>query len=337
MLGLIALLLAGCSTDDTLLSDWPDTPRGNFEALWNIMDRRYCFFDRKDVDWDEIHRIYGARISDDMTREELFDICAQMLDELRDGHVNLVSGFNTSAYREWWSDYPENFSLRVIQEHYFNYNYRQTSGMLYGFLPQNVGYIYYSTFSQPVGEGNLDNILAWLATADGLIIDVRNNGGGELTNVETLVARFIDRPTLVGYISHKTGPGHSDFSKPFEIIYRPAPEGRQRWGKPIIVLANRSTFSAANNFVAVMKHLPQVRIAGATTGGGAGVPFSSELPCGWSVRMSSAPMLDALGQSTEEGVEPSAGCEASIPPGTTDCDPILDLAVSLLTGQSEKL
>ena len=48
-------------------------------------------------------------------------------------------------------------------------------------------------------------------------------------------------------------------------------------------------------------------------------------------------MLDALGQSTEEGVEPSAGCEASIPPGTTDCDPILDLAVSLLTGQSEKL
>ena len=328
--GLAATLtLAACAGDDAM-PDWADTPADNFDALWTIVDRRYCFFDRKDVDWQAVYDSYRPRISDEMTREELFDVCAEMLDELRDGHVNLVSGFNTSAYREWWSGYPEDFSLRVIQEKYFNFNYRQASGMIYGFLPQNIGYIYYSTFSQTVGDGNLDNILYYLSTADGLIFDVRNNGGGELTNVETLVSRFIDRPTLVGYISHKTGPGHSDFSAPYEIIYRPASEGHQRWGKPVVVLANHSTYSAANNFVAVMKNLPQVKIAGAPTGGGAGIPFSSELPCGWSIRMSSAPMLDALGRSTEEGVDPTPGCEATVPPGATD-DPILDLAVRLLT------
>lgn len=186
--------------------------------------------------------------------------------------------------------------------------------MKFGILSENIGYIYYPSFSNPVGEGNLDNVLYFLKNTQGLIIDVRDNGGGNLTNVETLVSRFITRPTVVGYISHKTGPGHNDFSEPFEIEYKPAAEGRIRWGKPVIVLANRSTFSAANNFVSVMKLLPGVRVVGATTGGGSGMPYSSELPCGWSVRFSACSMLDAERRSTEYGVEPTEGCAVDMNP-----------------------
>ena len=266
------------------MEEYTDDPRGNFEALWSILDEHYCFFDSKNIDWDKVHDTYSRRISDRMTREELFIVCADMLAELRDGHVNLSAPFNTSYYRAWWSDYPQNFNKRLIEESYFNFNYRQSSGMMYGFLENNIGYIYYESFSSPVGEGNLDHALNFLSTANGLIIDVRDNGGGSLTNVETFVARFIDRPTLVGYISHKTGPGHNDFSEPYAITYRPAQEGRVRWAKPIVVLTNRSTFSAANNFASVMKNLPGVTIVGSVTGGGSGVPFSSELPCGWGIR-----------------------------------------------------
>ena len=186
--------------------------------------------------------------------------------------------------------------------------------MMYGFLENNIGYIYYESFSSPVGEGNLDYALNFLSTANGLIIDVRDNGGGSLTNVETFVARFIDRPTLVGYISHKTGPGHNDFSEPYAITYLPAEEGRIRWAKPIVVLTNRSTFSAANNFASVMKNLPGVTIVGSVTGGGSGVPFSSELPCGWGIRFSACSMLDALGESTEGGITPSEGCAVDLDP-----------------------
>ena len=53
--------------------------------------------------------------------------------------------------------------------------------------------MYYPDFSSGIGEGNLDNILAYLASCDGLIIDVRDNGGGFLTNVDKLVGRFITR------------------------------------------------------------------------------------------------------------------------------------------------
>ncbi len=309
-----------------------DDPRGNFEALWSILDEHYCFFKEKGVDWNQVHDKYARRIGSEMTREELFIVCADMLDELRDGHVNLSAPFNTSYYRKWWSDYPQNFNKRLIEESYFNFNYRQSSGMMYGLLENNIGYIYYESFSATVGEGNLDSALNFLAAARGLIIDIRDNGGGSLTNVETLVARFIDRPTLVGYISHKTGPGHDDFSEPYAITYNPAGPGRVRWAKPVVVLTNRSTFSAANNFASVMKLLPGVRIAGATTGGGSGMPYSSEIPCGWSVRFSACSMLDANGVSTEGGVTPTEGCAVDMDPqdALNGKDTMLEKAMELL-------
>ena len=309
-----------------------DDPRGNFEALWSILDEHYCFFREKGVDWDQVHDKYARRIGSEMTREELFIVCADMLDELRDGHVNLSAPFNTSYYRKWWSDYPQNFNKRLIEESYFNFNYRQSSGMMYGLLENNIGYIYYESFSATVGEGNLDYALNFLAAARGLIIDIRDNGGGSLTNVETLVARFIDRPTLVGYISHQTGPGHDDFSEPYAITYNPAGPGRVRWAKPVVVLTNRSTFSAANNFASVMKLLPGVRIAGATTGGGSGMPYSSEIPCGWSVRFSACSMLDANGVSTEGGVTPTEGCAVDMDPqdALNGKDTMLEKAMELL-------
>lgn len=323
-----ALSLASCHE----VEEYADDPRGNFEALWTILDEHYCFFREKSVDWDAVHDKYSRRIGPEMTGEELFLVCADMLDELRDGHVNLSSSFNTSYYRKWWSDYPQNFSSRLIEESYFNFNYRQSSGMLFGILSENIGYIYYSSFSSPIGEGNLDNVLYYLRNTQGLIIDVRDNGGGDLTNVRTLVARFIKEPTVVGYISHKTGPGHDEFSEPRAYTYNPADEGRIRWGKPVIVLANRSTFSAANNFVSVMKLLPGVRVVGATTGGGSGMPYSSELPCGWSVRFSACSMLDADRVSTESGVPPTEGYAVDMDPvaALSGHDTILDFAITLL-------
>ena len=190
--------------------------------------------------------------------------------------------------------------------------------------------MHYSSFSAAIGEGNLDSILAYCAAADGLIIDVRDNGGGSMTNVETLVARFIPQRTLAGSICHKTGPGHNDFSEPYAYYYDPAPSYRVMWGKPVVVLCNRSTFSAANNFVSVMKSLPNVRIVGATTGGGSGMPFSSELTNGWGVRFSASPVRDPEGHLTEFGVEPSEGCAVDLDPveALAGRDTMLDFAVA---------
>ena len=77
-----------------------------------------------------------------------------------------------------------------------------------------------------------------------------------------------------------------------------------RWHKKVCVLTNRSVFSAANEFVKYMKCCPNVTVVGDRTGGGAGMPFSSELPGGWSVRFSACPMYDVNKQITEFGIDP---------------------------------
>jgi len=324
------ILLTSCHEYD----EWPDTATGNFDALCTIIDEHYCYLDEKGIDWPAVTARYRQMITPATTQTELFDICAEMLATLEDGHVNLISKFDTSRYEKWWNQYPQDFSLRTLQEYYLAFDYRSTSGMYYKSLTASpgvkVGYIYYPSFSYPVGETNLSYILASFNDCKALIIDIRNNGGGLLTSVETLVRRFITKPYTAGYIRHKTGPGHSDFSDPYPVTYDPTPQGHVSWSKPVLVLTNRSCFSAANDFVMAMKGLPQAKIIGARTGGGAGMPFSAGLPNGWSVRFSACPTTDAQGHSTERGIDPSPGCEVHSPDTelAQGRDRILDFALN---------
>lgn len=330
---LAALLLTSCRDEP----DYKNTYYGNFDALAEIIDTRYCFFQDKDIDWKAVTRKYRAQINDSTNVVGLFNICSAMLDELQDGHVNLVSYFSTSYYRKWWSDYPQDFNLRTLQEHYLDFDYYQTSGISYKAFQVSkdnyVGYMYYPSFSSGIGELNLDYIMLLLSDCNSLIIDIRDNGGGLLTNIGVLVGRFIDHEITGGYITHKQGPAHDDFSEPYEITYKPAPEGRIMWEdqKPVYVLTNRSCFSAANDFVAVMKSLPNVRIVGARTGGGGGLPFTSELPVGWSVRFSACPIYAPDGSVTEFGIDPSEGCEVHCTSEELAAgrDAILDFALGL--------
>lgn len=302
--GILALL----STNSCITSEgFGTTPRDDFEALWRIIDRHYCFFDYKreeyGLDWNEVHKRYSRQVSNDMSQQALFQVLGKMCNELRDGHVNLWSPQNTARYTRWYEAYPVNFSDSLLRRALGTADdYRLASGLQYKVLDDNVGYLRCASFSNEIGEGNLHEIMRHLATCDGLIVDVRSNSGGLLTAAQTLASVFTNETRVVGYISHKTGPGHSDFSTPQPITLKPA-QGF-RWQKPIIVLANRRTYSAANAFVMYMKALPNVTFMGDHTGGGSGLPFSSELPGGWSIRFSASPLYNVKMQHTEFGIAP---------------------------------
>ncbi|MBO5053982.1 MAG: S41 family peptidase [Muribaculaceae bacterium] len=325
---LATFLMVSCHT----LEEWDNTVAGNFDALWTVVDEHYCFFEQKGIDWDSIGAVYRPKAMECRTAGQLFDVCAEMLNTLEDGHVNLSSTFDVSYYRKWWSDYPQDYDQRLVEEHYLHFDWKTAGGLRYAILtPDSIGYVRYSSFSSPVGQSNLDAVLSYLDRCPALIFDVRNNGGGNISYVEDIVARFIDRRILAGYINHKTGPGHNDFSEPYAYYYSPA-DGRIRWNKPVAVLTNRSTFSAANNFVSVMKHLPGVTIIGARTGGGSGMPLTMDLPVGWTVRMSACSVLDSDGVSTENGVDPSPGHEVGLNPELVSQgrDSMIDHAVKFL-------
>lgn len=208
--------------------------------------------------------------------------------------------------------------------------------MSYKILPSGLGYIYYPSFSYALGDGNIASVLSYFKDCPALIIDVRDNGGGELSNVHKLVGHFITRSMVGVYTRYKTGPGHNDFSAPYAVEYKPGPYGA--WTKPVAVLTNRSCFSAANEFVAVMKELPNVVVVGARTGGGAGMPFTYDLPVGWTIRLSIAPTYDARMRSIERGIDPSPGCTVSSSDSVLAAgkDPILDFAIARLSSGKDR-
>ncbi len=308
-----------------------NTPESNFESLWKIIDEQYCFLDYKNqeygLDWNEVHSRYAQRITPSMTSAELFEVLSDMVNELRDGHVNLSSALATSQYRAWFDSYPRNFS-DSIQSIYLKKDYVNSSGLTYQILENNIGYIYYSSFSNGIGDGNLDQTLYELRLCDGLIVDVRNNGGGNLTTAQKLAARFTNEKTLVGYMCHKTGPGHNDFSTPKEVYIEPS-DGI-RWQKKVAVLTNRRSYSATNDFVNSMKQFPNVTIIGDKTGGGSGLPFSSEIPNGWSIRFSASPMFDPQMNQLEFGIDPDVKVDMTTEDIQRGKDTIIETACNLL-------
>ena len=92
----------------------------------------------------------------------------------------------------------------------------------------------------------------------------------------------------------------------------------------------RSSYSATNDFVKIMRTLPLVTIVGDRTGGGSGLPFSSELPNGWSVRFSACPSFDVDMQHTEFGIDPDVKVDMSDEDCARGVDTIIEAARALL-------
>lgn len=320
---IISFALSSCG-DEAVIDNNPDK---NFDALWRIIDENYCFFEYKNIDWNQIYREYKQRIKSDMGNDALFTLMGEMLSELKDGHVNLMASHDMTRYWSWMESYPSNFDTS-IQDKYLGTDFSIAGGLYYKILEDNIGYIYYGSFSRDVGEGNISQVLSRMSICKGIIFDIRGNGGGSLTNVERLASRFFNERTQVGYIAHKTGKGHEDFSK----LYPKYVESSNgiRYQKPVVVLTNRGCYSAANDFVNVIKNAPNATIIGDKTGGGSGLPFSSELPNGWSIRFSASPMYNINKEHIEFGIEPDIKVEMLESDKKRDKDTIIEKAREII-------
>ena len=322
----------------------------NFEMLWKICDEYYCYFDYKNIDWDSIYTAYEPRVYNGMSDDELFNVLGEMLCELKDGHVNLYSDYATSRYWKWFQDYPQNYDERLILENYFHYDYYSKGGFIYQFLPENIGYIHYASFVDEFDDALLDHMLTMFKDCKGLIFDIRDNGGGSKANVNKLACRFTtEKKVLKGYLLHKTGVGHSDFTDTVPEYLTPPgtiasfnyidtdsvnlsnlDSKRVRFLKPIAVLSNRNVYSAANDFIRTMKVVDNATVIGDRSGGGGGIPASFDLPNGWNVRLSVTPMLDIDKQHTELGIDPDIKVDMAEDAYATGRDAILDTAIEYL-------
>ena len=132
-IGLLMLIGGvGCTHE---FDNHKNTPSENFEALWQIIDEKYCLFDDKQVDWDSVYAVYQPQFDtmkivtfEDQYR--MFDLMEEMLNTLEDGHVNLYTPFDVSVCSSWYEGYPTNFDSEILTKYYLK-NYRKAGGLNY--------------------------------------------------------------------------------------------------------------------------------------------------------------------------------------------------------------
>ncbi len=311
--------------------DQDNTHVNNFELLWSTIDRKYSFFEYKNVNWDSIKQVYETRIHNRLPNSQFFAIMSNMLLELRDGHVNLYSDFYTSKNYEWYSDDPLNFNSDLLENKYLSKDVIET-GTFKATSLDSLGYIYIGSFSEKIRESDIDMIVEKFYGMKGIIIDVRNNSGGYSINGKLISSRFTDSDRLVSFTLYKTGPGHGDFSQPQPNYISPA--GKKQFLKPVVLLTNRRTFSAANDFVLTMSALPNVTIVGDTTGGGGGTPYDYELLNGWVFRFPRTQTLGPDKFNIEHGIPPTIKVNLKKEDEYNGIDTIIETAINYLNASS---
>lgn len=323
ILTLFVLLFFG-SCEQILMESPPEnTNAENFDILWEVMNERYSFFDYKNIDWDSIRNVYRPLALQAQSDIELYDVLAEMLNTLRDGHVNLRTPFDISRFQPYL-EAPANYSFEILERNYLG-DYRIT-GYLLNQEIEGVGYIHYRSFVNPILESELDQVIARFKDLPGVIIDIRNNEGGNPENGLKIASRLIQERAKIYSYQTKNGPGPEDFTSKKDVFLDPNTDSPHFEGR-VVVLTNRKVYSAGSYFSAYIKGIEGVILMGDDTGGGSGVPAGYDLPNGWYFNYSSTIGYTVQGLNFEGGVPVDIRVEMSQEDIAAGRDPILERAI----------
>ena len=306
ILGLLAFGFASCERA-FMENDEPSNPVNVFDYLWNKVDQQYAFFDVKGVDWDSVYEVYRPKVYDDMDDDSLFRVCAAMLNTLQDGHTNLVSKFdvshNDSVYYRMYAH--RNINTEVVVLNYLTVNYHTTGSFAHNAIRNgHVAYLRYSSFMDDISTDNLSYLLDHYKDCDGLILDLRQNGGGNIDNIRILLSIFDNHGQPLYQTQIKSGSDHDAFTELTTVCATDTCVLETPYTKPVAVLIDRGSYSATSFFALCTMAYDNIRLFGDYSGGGLGLPNGGALPNGWTYRFSITRTLDMDGHNYENGVPP---------------------------------
>jgi carboxyl-terminal processing protease len=237
-----------------------------------------------------------------------FGYLKMMTRGLIDGHYDLMNininnslySFRPSAYRKSTDAYF--LANPQIGVPYFNSilpkrldvpSYRSTDTLLFegdtvfavsGTINSNILYLYFKSFHLTrfySSDASLKKVLDFFQqrlSPDstqylGAIIDVRDNYGGEIRDIDFLLGPIVSAPVDFGYSRTKVGNGRLDYTSWIPAIISPVPGSRPLSNtQKIVVLADDWSESAAEQLTMAIKTLPNSSFVGDTTWGANG-PF----------------------------------------------------------------
>ncbi|HEX8529790.1 MAG TPA: S41 family peptidase [Cytophagales bacterium] len=277
---LIFFLLILCACKSAFFEEVPpENAPAVFDQLWTEFRSLYGSFAERGVDWQSLRDKYRPRVTSSTSEEDLFRVISAMLAELNDAHVSLVAPNRPvfpsyRVYREKPDD--ELFDPGLVKKNYLAPGFQDTRSYTYGLIASDILYIRLARINDQTPV--LEKIIDQYPGARGMVIDLRHCPGGDFTWSFPALGRFTDSKRLVFSSRTRNGPEPDDFTPWYEWYLEP--EG-PHYDKPLVVLTDRYTNSAAERTAMALKVLPQATFVGDTTAGGHSTSIGRELQNGW--------------------------------------------------------
>ncbi len=167
--------------------------------------------------------------------------------------------------------------------------------------------------------------MAAAAPLDGLVLDLRENGGGLISELDNMLALFVDGGRA-GYVRTLDGLRAEPFP-PAQVL--PALKG-----KPIVVLISGATESAAERFAATLQDDGRAIILGTPSAGNTETVYPHEMPFGARLMLAQETWLRNDGKTSieDKGVQPDVVLDVPWYESPLESDPQVLAAVARITG-----
>jgi carboxyl-terminal processing protease len=196
----------------------------------------------------------------------------------------------------------------------------------------HIAYININNFEDNKIVGQFDSLYDQISATKGMIIDIRNNGGGDSNIGSQLLARMTDKP--FDLFAYKFARYDSKGGEPFwsnQPIAIGAPNGKILYNKPVILLVGAATYSAAEDFTVAFDHMKRGKLIGQITGGSTGQPIGFSLPGGGSARICGKRETYPNGKEfVDIGITPDIIINKSINDLYSGTDAVLNKALDIL-------
>jgi carboxyl-terminal processing protease len=172
----------------------------------------------------------------------------------------------------------------------------------------------------------------------GMIVDLRNNGGGSLAMSSTLISKFLSEPEKGARVLTRTG-------KPITVAFLPVIKletelkgsKENAYAKPLVILTNENSASASEIFSSTLQDLGRASVIGRRTCGCLlGYLGYADLPGGGQLAYSEIGFVSPKGKRIEgEGVAPDIEIKLTREDILLNRDRTLEAAEALLKNKTK--
>lgn len=205
-------------------------------------------------------------------------------------------------------------------------------------IGNNVGLLKIESFSTAGFTKQFDSLYSSILKTNALIIDLRENGGGDGAQGQYIMKHIMKTPfkdAASSFIQYNPilkiwGMKHTPF---FQI---PADDvapftNRQIYDKPVVLLIGKVTYSAAEDFAMSFDYAKRGALIGEPTGGSTGQPMFFNLPGGGTFRVCVKKDTYPDGKPfVGVGIQPTISVQQSVTSFLKGEDPVLQKALEVL-------